>query len=213
VPELIDLVGADRLNRQMPLGVGDVGRAGCHGADAGPGERDLRGRREHERPIGMARLARRREDVEQRLRLRVEIVNGVGVVPEQAEVGRGRLHARQAFDHTPAVGHAGGVAVLRHAPHAEDGGVRPHQLLHLIHVGPIRAELDRQHLDPEMLADGEMTIVARARAKKLHARRAPPGARATRHAVRQRAHHRVMHHLQAAVAADDDLSGGRLEQR
>ena len=61
---------------------------------------------------------RRRQDVGELIALLVQIVDGVRVVPDQPEVRRGGLHARQPHDHGVARGRAGRIAVLRHEPHA-----------------------------------------------------------------------------------------------
>ena len=65
---------------------------------------------------------------------------------------------------------AGRVAVLRHAPHAPDAGVLAHQPLDHVHVGPVVGHRHRDHLDAEVLADGEVAVVAGHRAEKRDAR-------------------------------------------
>ena len=66
-----------------------------------------------------------------------EVVHGVGVVPEQAEVRRRGRHRRQPLDGRVGVDRAGRVAVLRHAPHALDAGVLGDQPLDHVHVGAV----------------------------------------------------------------------------
>ena len=94
VAQLVQLVGADGLDGQVLLGVGHVRGARRHDRDARARKGDLGGRCELERTVGVAGLGASREDFDQWIRRVVQIVHGVGVVPEQPEIGRGRLHAR-----------------------------------------------------------------------------------------------------------------------
>src|SRR5271155_3391923 len=96
--ELVELVWADGLfagAREEPLHVG--GRGGEEG-ETGASESDFGCGGEDEGAIGIAGRGAGFEDVGQRGRLRGEMVNGVGVVPEDAEVGRAGAHGGEALN-------------------------------------------------------------------------------------------------------------------
>ena len=72
-----------------------ISRDAARNGDPGAGEGDLARRREHHGPVRVPRRGGQREDVG-RLRLVLgEVVEGVGVVPEDPEVGGGGRHRRQ----------------------------------------------------------------------------------------------------------------------
>ena len=87
-------------------------------------------------------------------------MHGVGVVPEDAEVGGGAFHGGEAAHRLIGVGDAGGVRVLRHAPDALDGVVGGDEALHFFHIGAVLAKGDGNHLDAEIFANREVTVVA-----------------------------------------------------
>ena len=65
------------------------------------------------------------------------------------------------------VDRAGGVGVRRDDPDALDGRILGDQLPDLVQVGPVRAERDGHHLDPVLLAEREVPVVAGHRAENL----------------------------------------------
>src|ERR1700738_419667 len=85
-------------------------------------------------------------------------MNRKGVVPEQREMV-GSAHPRKPRDRLGRIGFAGGIAVFRDAPHALDGRVAG-EPLDLVHVRAGPGQRYRDHLDPVLLADLEMAVVA-----------------------------------------------------
>lgn len=209
--QLVDLVRADGAlvhARQQPLHVG--GRAAEHG-DAGAGQRDLGGRGEHIGAVRVAVLGAQLDDVGDGGCFAVQVVDRVGVVPEQAEVAGGRLHPGQALDHGVGVDRAGRVAVLRYAPHALDARVVGDQMLDLVHVRAIVVQCHRDQLDAEFLADGEVAVIAGHRAEEGGSGRLPR--RAVGRALEQCEGDAVVHQRQARIVADDDVVGADAEHR
>ena len=129
------------------------------------------------------------------------MVHTVGIVPENAKVWRGRLHARKAPHGFIAVGIAVRVGIQRHTPNALHGAVL-HQLLHKVHVRPLRPHGDIQHLKAKLLRHAEVPVVTRHRADKFGRRACfPPGPTATGEALAPAKRHLVIHHLKAGVSA------------
>jgi len=94
------------------------------------------------------------------------------------------------------IGHAGRVGIFRNAPDPLDRGIGGDEALDRIHVRPVVAHLDRDHADAEALADGEMPVIARHRAKELYVRLVLPRAIAARQAEQHGAGHRVVHQVE-----------------
>ena len=140
------------------------------------------------------------------LLLVVQVVHAVGVVPEDAEIRRRGLQPGEAAHRLVAVGIALGVGILGHAPDALDGLVLGHQLLHQVHLGAGGRHGHGDHLDAEILGDGEVAVVAGHGAQELHLVQLAPG-RGAHDAVGVGAGHRVVHHVQAGIAVDDDVLG------
>jgi len=212
VAQLVHLVGANGLDAEVAQVPGDV-RAACgHGRDAGPRKGNLGGGSIHERAIGMACLSTRGQKVLDRRRLARERVHSIGVVPEDAEIGRRGGHAGQAVHHRIRVDGSRRVRVLGHAPHPDDGAVARDLLLDGIQIRAIVADVHDDHADPQLLADSKMAIIPGAGAQELDLAFAP-GRRPSRHAKQDRAHDSVVHHGQAGGAADDDLLGCHIQVR
>jgi hypothetical protein len=139
-------------------------------------------------------------------------VHGVGVVPEQPEIGCGRAHLHQSADHFPGIGGTGGIGEHRHAPHALDGRVGGDEFLDQVDVGAVLAHRHRDHLDAEALGDREVPVVTRRGAQELDHRLGDPRPWRVDAAVQQREHHRVVHQLQAGVVAGDQVLHRDTEQ-
>ena len=205
--QLVQLVVADGLGSHAPLDLGDVGGAGRHGRHAGAGEGDLRGGAELQVAVGIARLAAGASDIEHRILLGWvvrEVVHGIGVVPENTEIGRGALHGGQPAHYLVGIGDARGIRVLRHAPDALDGVVGGHQALHFVHIRAVLPQRHGNHLNAQGLADGEVTVVAGDGAEPFHLGQAPPG-RTSQGPEHQVAHHGVVHGREARIAEHDDV--------
>ena len=135
--------------------------------------------------------------------LLVNVMHAVGVVPEDAEIGSGGLHGCQTVHRLVGVAHALRIGVQRDAPDALHGVVGTGELLDHVHIGARRHHRDRDHFDAEVLADREMAVVAGARTEEFDDREASPRRVAVR-AEDPVAHDRVVHHVQAGVAADHE---------
>ena len=142
-----------------------------------------------------------------------QVMDGVGVVPEDAEVGRGRRHGREPLDCRCRIDGARRIAVLRHAPDPFDARISGDQPFHFVHIRPVVSERDRDHLDAEVLADCEMAVVAWHRAEKRDACLLAPRARTADGALEQRKRNCVVHERQARVVAEDDLRRRDAEER
>ena len=205
VPQLIHLVVADGLDLHLGPDVRQVVLRGRQGRDAGAGEADLGGGGEL---VGQVRIScplALRQDLDQViLVVVVEVVDGVGIVPVDAEVRSGGLQAGEPADGLIGVGNALGIAVLGDAPDALDGGILGYQLLHHVHIraGGQHGHID--HLNAEVLGDGKVPVVAGNGAEELHLVQLAPGGRA-HNALDHGPGHGVVHHVQAGVAIDDDL--------
>ena len=207
VTQLVELVVADGLNAQVPLDLGYVGGACGQSGHARAGEGDLRRGAELQIAIGVARLAAGFGDIEHDVLLgwiAGEMVHGVGVVPEDAEIVGGALHGGEAAHRLIGVGDAGGVRVLRHAPDALDCVVGDDEALHFFHIGAVLAKGDGNHLDAEIFANREVTVVAGDGAEPFHLGQAPPG-RTSQGPEHQVAHHGVVHGREARIAEHDDV--------
>ena len=191
----------------MRLEIGDVGRAGRHGANASARQRNLARRAEFHVAIGVASLAARSADVEQLVLLGCiveQVMHRVGVVPHDAEVVSRALHAGEAPHDFVGIRDAAGVRVFRHAPDTLHTLVGSGDALDFIHVGAVDAKRDRNHLEPEMLGDREMAVVAGHKADPFHGIVLAPRFRAQR-TEGPEPRHRVEHHGQRRVAADNDV--------
>ena len=145
--------------------------------------------------------------------LRRQVMHGIGVVPEQPEVGGRGGHAREPLDGLLRVHGAGRVAVLRHAPHALDLRIRGDQLLDRVHVGTVVAQRHGDHLDAELVADRKVPVVAGHGADESDARLLRPRPHAVARALEQRVHDCVVHQTEAGIAADDHAIGRHVVDR
>ena len=105
----------------------------------------------------------------------VEMMHAIGIIPENAEIGGGGLQPGEAAHRFIIVGNALGIGIFGHAPDALDGIILADQLFNQIHIRSVFFHRNADHLNAEMLANGEMTVVAGDRAEKLHFFQAAPG--------------------------------------
>src|ERR1700693_2945843 len=89
-----------------------------------------------------------------------EVVDGVGVVPEDAEIGSGGGHGGEALNGFGRVNFSSGIGVFGDAPDAFNvlHGIGD-ESFDLVQVGAVSGERDGEHADAVLLADGEVAIV------------------------------------------------------
>ena len=167
VTQLVELVGADKAGLQTLGELRDNRGARTDKADAGAREGDLGRRGKGHHAVLGARRASEVKDVCELVGLVVQVVHAVGVVPEDAEIGRGRGHLDQATHGVLAKGDARGVGILGHAPDTLDGIVGGNEALDLVHVGAIIGHRDGDILDTQVGGDAKVTVVAGNRAQEL----------------------------------------------
>ena len=103
-----------------------------------------------------------------------EGVDGVGVVPNNAEVGGSGVHGGEFLAGGLGEGHAGGVTEDGNSPHALDRGILD-QFLDHGHVGAVVGHGDVEHLEAEQFGDAEVPVVAGNRAQPFDLGLVPPG--------------------------------------
>ena len=167
VTQLVELIGANKTGLQALGELGDDRGARTDKADAGTREGDLGRRGKGHHAVLGARRAGKIEDVGELVGLVVQVVHAVGVVPEDAEIGRGRGHLDQATHGVLAKCDARGVGILGHAPDALDGVVGGNQALNLGHVGAVVGHRDGDVLDAQVGGDAKVAIVAGNGAQEL----------------------------------------------
>ena len=177
VTQLVEFVEADGLRAHRREHLVYVGNAGNKSRNTRSGKGHLGGRAKLEDHVGIARIGASIDDVENMiliLGLIVEVVHDIGVVPEDPEIASGRLKCGETAHDLVRVRIAAGVGVLRDAPDALYRRIC-HEARDLGDVRAILAQLDGNHLDAEVLAYGEVTIIARSRADELDALELAPG--------------------------------------
>ena len=137
-------------------------------------------------------------------------MDAVGVVPHQQEVRRGRLHLCDALDGLVGVDDAVGVRVLRHVPHALDARVLD-EVFDNVHVGAVFGHRDGDELKAEALGHLEVAVIARRGAEPFDALFLAPRLFAVQQAVGVGLGDRVVHELEARIAAGEDLRGPAAE--
>ena len=167
VTQLVELVGADKTCLQALGELGDNRGARTDKADAGAREGDLGRRGKGHHAILGARRAGKIEDVGELVGLVVQVVHAVGVVPEDAEIGRGRGHLDQAAHGVLAKGDTRGVGILGHAPDALDGIVGGNEALDLVHIGAVVGHRDGNVLDTQVSGNSKVAIVTGNRTQEL----------------------------------------------
>ena len=155
-------------------------------------------------PVHGACFAGDVEDVFKFVVLVIEAVHHIGVVPEDAEIVCRSLHGGEPFHHAVRESDARGIGILGHAPDAFDGIVLSDQRLHDVHIGTVLFHTDGDHLYAELLADGEVAVVARSGTDELHLFEAVPGS-GTEHAELFCEMHEGVHQIQTAPVAHEHL--------
>ena len=206
VAQGIDLVVGDGLDADELLQVGLVGLARGHDGEARAGQRHLRRGGEFVDHIGIARLAAECQDVPEGDEVAVKLVDAVGIVPHEGKIGRGGLQSRNARDGLVGIDDAVGVRILRHAPHALDSRILD-SFFDQIHIRAGRGHGDGDELKAETLGHLEMAVVAGSGAEPFDALFLAPRLFAVQQAVGVGLGDRVVHELEARIAAGEDLRG------
>ena len=98
MPQLVHLVRADRAEERAAHEPGEVGGRSREERETRPCHRHLRCRGEDERPLGAARRRASLQDVRDRDTVVGQVVDGVGIVPEEPEIRCARRHRGQPAD-------------------------------------------------------------------------------------------------------------------
>ena len=207
VAQLVDLVVTDGLHAHACLDVRDILRACCHSRDASARKRDLGSRTELEVAIWVSSFNTSIGDIEQLILIShivIEVMNGVSIIPEDAEIVRCGGHGCQLAHDLIAIRNTAWIGILRHAPDALHRSIIRYEFLDHVHVRAIFVHGNRDHLDAECLGHAEVAIVARNGAEELHFFKLAPGSCAQR-AEHPAAHDSVIHDVQARVAEHDHV--------
>ena len=207
VRKLHELVRADALHVEGLAEVSDVGRTGDDTGNAAAREGHLARRGKLIDEVIVVLRSDRAEDVEQVVRILVEIVNRVGVVPEDAEVRCGGPEGGEAANDFIRVSDARGVRVLGNAPDALDRRIVLDEAHDLVHVGALRRHANGHVRVAHGGADCEVAIIAGRRAQELE--RAAGGLNrmglAAANAVDPAMDDDVVHDVQARRSTEDEI--------
>ena len=208
--QLVHLIVADGLHLQLFLDIFQVVQGRGQGRDAGAREADLRGGRELVDQVRIpGPLAFRKDLKDVVLVMVIQMMDGIGIVPVEAEILCRRLQTGHPADSLVRVGVPAGVRVLRHAPDALDGLILGDKLLDQVHIRTVLKHRHRDILDPEILRDGEMAVVSRHHTEEFHLVQLAPG-RISHDAVAVGAGNGVVHDVQAGVPVEDQVVIGDL---
>ena len=213
--KLVELIVADDGRGHALLDLSDIVGACGYGGDAGSGKRDLRRGRELEVTVGVARLAACLGDVEELVLVgleRVQVMDAIGVVPEDAEIVSSAGHGRQATNDFLGIGDAPGVGVLGDAPDALHSLALGDDSLDLIHIRAVFVHLHGNHLDAERFRDAEVAVVTWNGANPFDAGVLRPGFAAECAEV-EASSDGIAHERQARVSADDHIFRYIIEHR
>ena len=136
------------------------------------------------------------------LRFVIQVMDAVGIVPEQPEIGGGRFHAGQCTDDIIGVRDAGGVAVHRDTDHAFDGGILDGRE-NRFHIRTVIEGLHRNHFYAELIQGMEMPVIARHRTDEPDLIELPPRRKSGQRTEDESAGESVMQHGQAGIPARD----------
>ena len=202
--QLIDLIVADDLDVDELLHVLHVRLAAREARHARAGQRDLAGGGKLKHHVGVAVLLAQTQDIGEGHELALELMDAVGIVPHEQEVGSRRLQPGDALDGLVGVDDAVGIGILRHVPHTLDRRVLD-ELLDQIHIRAGLGHGNGDELEAEALRDLEVAVIARRGAEPLDMLLAAPRFFAVQQTVGVRLGDGVVHELQAGVTADEHL--------
>ena len=203
---------ADGLDGHLLLDIFQVIVGSGDRRHAGAGEADLGGGAELVHQIRISGLLAFMQDLQNGILVVViQMMHIIGIVPVDTEILSGGLQSGKPAHRLVRIGDSLRVGILGHAPDALDRRVRADQLFHHVHIRSFRRHGNVDHLDPEILRDREMPVITGNRAEEFHNRELAPGG-ASAHAVGHGTGYRIVHHIQAGIAVNDDLVGGNLDQ-
>ena len=208
VAELIELIVTDGLDLQRVKYTLDVAGACGDAGDTRAGEGYLRGGCEFEEHILVAVFFGLRENFDKLIGKIGKIVKHVCIIPEHAEVLCRRLHRSDTLNRFGGIGKARGVGILGNAPHTLYGFIGRNELFYHIHIGAVLVKRYIDHFDAEEFADSKMSVISGNGTKEGDLIVLRPGLAAVLDGVKHTACNRIVHKVQARVAADDDMIGG-----
>ena len=139
------------------------------------------------------------------IRRLAQVVNDVRVIPDDPEILGGGCHFCDSVNHFMRIGDAGRIRILRYAEHTLDRAVLD-VFFDRVHIRTVLIHGDRNHFDAVILTDRKMSVISRRGAKEFDLALILP-----RRTVRTGQHtlcNVVKHHIEARVAANDDVIGG-----
>ena len=208
--QLVYLVVANGLHLHLGPDVHQVVLRRRQSGNAGAGEADLGG---GGKLVGKVRVAcpfALCQNLNQVVLIVViQVMDGVGIVPVDAEVHGGGLQSGKPADGIIGIGNALGVGIFGHTPDALDGRIGGYQLLHHIHIGTGGQHGNIDHFDAEILGNGKVAVVTGNRAEEFYLFQLAPG-RAAHDPADHGAGHGIEHHVQTGIAVDDHLVGANL---
>jgi len=209
--ELVQFVWADGLFAGAGEEPFHVGGRGGEERETGAGERDFGCAGEDESAIGISGGGAGVENIGECGRIGVEVMQGVGVVPEDAEIDGAGFHGGETANGFVGIDFAGGIGIFRDTPDGFDGWVGD-EGFDFVHVRAAAGERDGDHADAEVFADSEVAIVTGNRSEKSGSGRGlRPGRGGTGNAFEEGPDERVVHEGEAGIIGDDDLVGGSAE--
>ena len=202
--QLVELITADHLGIHQLAQVLDVGLAGGHHCHARTGQRDLRGRSKLKDQVRAASRSAQLQNIREGHIVAANLMDTVGVVPDDHEVGSSGLEGGDAVDDLFGVNKAVGIGVFRNAPDALHLGIGG-QTLHLIHIGAVAVTFHGDQFDAKGLGHPEMAVIAGNRAQELYLLFLRPRPLTVKQTVGPGFGNQVIHHVQAGVAAHKTL--------
>ena len=104
------------------------------------------------------------------------------------------------------------IRIFRHTPDSLYTLIRAHQRLDLIHIGTVLVHSYWYHLDTKLLADGKMAVVTRHGTQKPGRTGAAPYRIRTANAYVHCVQYGMVHQRKTAIASDEYLLRGHIEQ-
>jgi len=151
------------------------------------------------------------EDIEETISGIINIMNSVGIVPEEAEIGCSGFEPCEGLDHLVRVGDPCWIGILRDTEHPFDGGVGFNERGHHLHIRTFVGEADRDHLNAEMLEDGEMPVIPGNRTEKGDLFFVFPGPVATRYTIQHGLNEHIIHHIETGVPSNKNKLRGNVQ--
>ena len=202
--QLVDLIVGNGLNTDVLQMILDILLGGCQHGNTGTGEGDLGGGSKLIDHVGSAGFGTQGDNIPERLKLAVKLVDAVSVVPHDGKIGSRRLQIGKTIHGFVGVGVALGIGIFGHAPNTLDQRIL-HQLLHHIHIGAKGGHGHGDQLIAKILGDAEMAVVSGAGAQELDTLLLAPGTLAVLEAIGMSPGDQIVHEAQAGVATNEGL--------